>query len=132
MSDTRLKINHSLQHKITSQIKQKGVISFADYMQMALYEPGLGYYSAGLTKLGPSGDFITAPEMGALFAQCHASFFAEVLPHLSNPIIFELGAGTGQFCVYGLQTPRPRTVLAEIRQNIAMPVGRVFRTNLCP
>ena len=104
MSDTRLKINRSLQHKITSQIKQKGVISFAQFMQMALYEPGLGYYSAGLAKLGPSGDFITAPEMGTLFARCHASFFAELLPHMADPIIFELGAGTGQFCVDVLQT----------------------------
>ncbi len=99
MSDTRLIINRSLQHKITSQIKQKGVISFAAFMQMALYEPGLGYYSAGLAKLGPSGDFITAPEMGQLFARCHASVFADVLVHLSDPTILELGAGTGQFCV---------------------------------
>jgi len=99
MSDTRLEINRSLQHKIASQIKQKGAISFAQFMQMALYEPGLGYYSAGLAKLGPQGDFVTAPEMGRLFARCHASCFAEVLPHLSEPVIVELGAGTGQFCV---------------------------------
>ncbi len=103
MSDIRLEINRSLQHKITSQIKQKGSISFAEFMQMALYEPGLGYYSAGLTKLGSSGDFVTAPEMGQLFARCHANCFAEVLPHLSEPIIVELGAGTGQFCVDVLQ-----------------------------
>jgi SAM-dependent MidA family methyltransferase len=99
MSDKRLEINRSLQHNITAQIKQKGAISFAQFMQMALYEPGLGYYSAGLAKLGCSGDFVTAPEMGALFARCHARCFAEVLPHLSHPTILELGAGTGQFCV---------------------------------
>lgn len=104
MSATRLEINRSLQHKITSQIKQKGMISFAEFMQMALYEPGLGYYSAGLAKLGSSGDFVTAPEMGPLFARCHATCFAEVLPHLSQPILFELGAGTGQFCIDVLQT----------------------------
>ncbi len=99
MSNIPLNNNRSLQHKITSQIKQKGVISFAQFMQMALYEPGLGYYSAGLAKLGQQGDFITAPEMGYLFARCHATCFTEVLPQLSKPVMLELGAGTGQFCV---------------------------------
>ncbi len=99
MSDTLLEIKRSLQHKITAQIKQKGVISFAEFMQMALYEPGLGYYSAGLNKLGAGGDFVTSPEMGYLFARCHASFFAEVLSQLERPTMFELGAGTGRFCV---------------------------------
>lgn len=113
MSDTQLKINHSLQHKITAQIKQKGVISFAEFMRMALYEPGLGYYSAGMAKLGPSGDFVTAPEMGQLFARCHASVFAEVLPQLSAPIILELGAGTGQFCVDVLHTLNQLDCLPE-------------------
>ena len=40
-----------------------GWISFADYMERALYTPGLGYYSAGATKFGPAGDFVTAPEI---------------------------------------------------------------------
>ncbi len=99
MSDTLLDISRSLQHKIALQIKQKGAISFAEFMQLALYEPGLGYYSAGLTKLGSSGDFITSSELGSLFARCHATCFAEVLPLLSQPILLELGAGTGRFCV---------------------------------
>lgn len=99
MSDTLLEISRSLQHKIALQIKQKGAISFAEFMRMALYEPGLGYYSAGLTKLGTAGDFITAPEMGYLFARCHASCFAEVFHELTEPMIVELGAGTGKFCV---------------------------------
>ncbi len=98
MSETLLQINQALHHKITSEIKQKGAISFAQFMAMALYEPGLGYYSAGLNKLGKDGDFITAPELGTLFARCHASVFAEVLTGLSSPLLMELGAGTGQFC----------------------------------
>lgn len=93
-----------MQHKITAQIKQKDAISFAEFMHMALYEPGLGYYSAGMTKLGADGDFVTAPEMGSLFARSHAVCFAEVLPQLKNPVVLELGAGTGQFCVDVLQT----------------------------
>jgi SAM-dependent MidA family methyltransferase len=98
MSDKLLQINQALQHKITSEIKQKGAISFAQFMAMALYEPGLGYYSAGLNKLGKEGDFITAPELGSLFARCHATVFADVLRGLSLPVIMEMGAGTGQFC----------------------------------
>ena len=40
-----------------------GVIGFDAWMRLALYAPGLGYYSAGATKLGASGDFVTAPEV---------------------------------------------------------------------
>jgi len=59
MSDILLQINQALQHKITTKIKQNGRISFAQFMEMALYEPGLGYYSAGLNKIGKEGDFVT-------------------------------------------------------------------------
>lgn len=99
MSETLLQINQALQHKITSEIKLNGVISFAKFMNMALYEPGLGYYSAGLNKIGVSGDFVTASELGSLFAKCHAVVFADVLKQLASPSIIELGAGTGQFCI---------------------------------
>ncbi len=104
MSETLLQIKQSLQHKITSEIKQNGAISFAKFMNMALYEPGLGYYSAGLNKIGSAGDFITASELGSLFAQCHAVVFADVLKQLKAPQIVELGAGTGQFCCDLLMT----------------------------
>ena len=49
-----------------------GAIPFSRYMELALYAPGLGYYSAGATKFGAAGDFITAPELGGLFAACVA------------------------------------------------------------
>lgn len=98
MSEKLLQINQALQHKIHAEIKQKGQISFAEFMKMALYEPGLGYYSAGLHKIGSAGDFVTASELGSLFAKCHAKVFADVLQSLDSPIISELGAGTGQFC----------------------------------
>ena len=55
-----------------------GLLSFAHYMEMALYEPGLGYYSAGLHKLGAGGDFVTAPELGSVFAQCLARQIGEI------------------------------------------------------
>lgn len=76
-------------------------LSFADFMQAVLYAPGLGYYSAGSTKFGPAGDFITAPEISALFSYCLAQQCAEVFQKLGStqeqsPVILELGAGSGK------------------------------------
>jgi SAM-dependent MidA family methyltransferase len=56
-----------------------GWLSFADFMELALYAPGLGYYSAGAVKLGASGDFVTAPEVSDLFSRCVARQCADVL-----------------------------------------------------
>jgi SAM-dependent MidA family methyltransferase len=72
------------------------MIPFSRFMEMALYEPGLGYYSAGLHKLGESGDFITAPELGPLFAGCLARQIADLAPELGDYDILEIGAGTGK------------------------------------
>jgi SAM-dependent MidA family methyltransferase len=74
---------------------QRGWISFARYMELALYDPGLGYYSAGAVKLGQAGDFITAPEISPLFSRCLASQCVEVFSHIDEPDILELGAGSG-------------------------------------
>jgi SAM-dependent MidA family methyltransferase len=72
-----------------------GWIDFARYMRLALYAPGLGYYSGGTKKFGQHGDFVTAPEISALFAQCLARQVAQVLSLTSGDIL-ELGAGTGR------------------------------------
>src|SRR6476646_10675720 len=56
-----------------------GWIGFARYMALALYAPGLGYYSAGARKFGVEGDFITAPEVAPVFSRCLAVQAAEVL-----------------------------------------------------
>src|SRR5262245_28050881 len=56
-----------------------GWLSFEAFMELALYAPGLGYYSAGGTKIGPGGDFTTAPEVSDLFSLCVAHQCAEVL-----------------------------------------------------
>jgi SAM-dependent MidA family methyltransferase len=72
-----------------------GSIPFRDFMHMALYEPGLGYYVAGLRKIGKEGDFITAPEVSPLFSQCLANQCAQVLTELGGGDILELGAGSG-------------------------------------
>jgi SAM-dependent MidA family methyltransferase len=64
-------------------------------MELALYEPGLGYYSAGAHKLGAGGDFTTAPEISALFSQCMANQCVQVLKSLGGGNVLELGAGSG-------------------------------------
>ncbi|MCU0896199.1 MAG: SAM-dependent methyltransferase [Burkholderiales bacterium] len=71
-----------------------GWMSFARYMELALYEPGLGYYSAGARKLGRDGDFTTAPELTPLFGQAIAHAAAEVLG-AGYDAILEVGAGSG-------------------------------------
>lgn len=71
-----------------------GWISFARYMELALYTPGLGYYSGGAHKFGAAGDFITAPELTPLFAQTLAAQAAQVMA-LSAPQIIETGGGSG-------------------------------------
>src|SRR6186713_2326003 len=71
-----------------------GVIGFDTYMRLALYAPGLGYYSAGATKFGDAGDFVTAPEISSLFSRCLARQVAEVL-EVTGGDVLELGAGLG-------------------------------------
>ncbi|MGH8256428.1 MAG: SAM-dependent methyltransferase, partial [Steroidobacteraceae bacterium] len=75
-----------------------GWLAFDDYLRLVLYAPGLGYYSAGSAKLGRGGDFITAPELSALFGRALARQCAEVLRRLGGGggnCVLELGAGTG-------------------------------------
>jgi SAM-dependent MidA family methyltransferase len=72
-----------------------GWIPFDEYMRIALYEPALGYYSAGARKFGEGGDFTTAPEISPLFGQLLAVQCAQVLEALGGGDILEPGAGTG-------------------------------------
>lgn len=76
-----------------------GCLRFDVFMDAALYEPGLGYYSNGLTPFGAGGDFITAPESGSLFARSLARSLASVLRQLSAGRVLELGAGSGALAV---------------------------------
>ncbi|MBX9346971.1 SAM-dependent methyltransferase [Chromobacterium vaccinii] len=75
-----------------------GWIPFSHYMELALYAPGMGYYAAGSSKLGESGDFITAPELTPLFGQSLARQLAELLPQTAGAI-YEFGAGTGKLAI---------------------------------
>lgn len=74
---------------------QGGWVSFSRYMELALYAPGLGYYTAGAHKFGEAGDFITAPELSPLFGRTMARQVAEIMAG-SSSCILELGAGSGK------------------------------------
>ena len=76
-----------------------GVLPFDEYMEAALYAPGLGYYAAGSRKFGPGGDFVTAPELGPLFGQCLAREVGPVLASLKQARVLEFGAGSGALAV---------------------------------
>jgi SAM-dependent MidA family methyltransferase len=73
-----------------------GWIPFARYMDLVLYAPGLGYYTAGTTKLGEAGDFVTAPEMTPLFATALARQVEAILAVAPGREVVELGAGSGR------------------------------------
>ncbi len=72
-----------------------GFIGFDRYWELALYAPQLGYYTAGLAGPGARGDFMTAPELSALFSRCVARQVAEILEHLGPADVLEAGAGNG-------------------------------------
>ncbi len=84
-----------LRARIEDEIARAGGwISFAHFMQLALYAPGLGYYMAGARKLGREGDFVTAPEISRLFGQTLARQVAQVLSEGFEDVL-EIGAGSG-------------------------------------
>jgi SAM-dependent MidA family methyltransferase len=84
-------VRRELQARISAS---GGWLPFDEYLRVALYAPGLGYYSAGSIKLGREGDFVTAPELSPLFGRALARQCAEVLQAVGGSIL-ELGAGSG-------------------------------------
>lgn len=90
-----------------------GWMPFSRYMELALYAPGLGYYSGGARKFGPGGDFITAPELTPLFGQALASQVEQVM-QLSAMQVIEVGAGTGLLAA---------DLLLELERRGALPLS---------
>ena len=88
-----------LRELIAGEIAAHGPMPFQRYMELALYAPGLGYYAAGTQKFGAAGDFITAPELGNVFAETLAEALATTLRQFDAPVLMELGAGSGALAV---------------------------------
>jgi SAM-dependent MidA family methyltransferase len=84
------------EHLTAEIVAAGGWLSFERFMDLALYAPGLGYYSGGAEKLGEGGDFTTAPEVSSLFGACVAVQCAEVLSKLGEGSVLEIGAGSGR------------------------------------
>jgi SAM-dependent MidA family methyltransferase len=111
-SNDALQHSQQLQHKIRDVIKSNnGAISFRHYMEMALYQQGLGYYVAGARKIGKAGDFITAPEISPLFSQCLANQCQQILWQTKGDIL-ELGAGSGVMAAH---------ILLELDKQSSLP-----------
>ncbi|HEY8587316.1 MAG TPA: SAM-dependent methyltransferase [Rhodanobacter sp.] len=97
---------------LRERIASHGPMPFSQYMERCLYAPGLGYYSAGRTKFGAAGDFVTAPELGELFAGCVVSAVQPVLAMLGDDADFlELGGGSGAFAEVALKAMAAAEVL---------------------
>ncbi|HSW93639.1 MAG TPA: SAM-dependent methyltransferase [Gammaproteobacteria bacterium] len=112
-SSFALKHSEKLKAHIRQDIEAAGgLIDFARFMELALYAPGLGYYTSGTHKLGRAGDFVTAPELSPLFAACMAKQFQEIFKIIDQKNILEFGAGSGIFA---------RDVLFELEKLNGLP-----------
>ena len=112
-SQQALELSAALSSVIRTEIKAAGgSIPFSRYMDLCLYTPGLGYYSAGQRKFGSGGDFVTAPEISPLFGRCLANACSEVLESIQGGDILEFGAGSGQLAI---------DVLGELERQACLP-----------
>jgi SAM-dependent MidA family methyltransferase len=103
----------TLEQIIIQEIRRNGPISFRDFMEMALYYPGLGYYTSNAEKIGTQGDFFTSSTYTPLFGKLLARQLEEMHEKLAGPqfTIVEYGAGTGILC---------KDILAELKNNPAL------------
>jgi SAM-dependent MidA family methyltransferase len=101
LTDTEKAHSARLSAEIAVEVaSHEGFLPFSRYMEMALYQPGSGYYSAGAHKLGSGGDFTTAPEISPFFGMAMTNAILPVLEALRSQgkptRILEFGAGTGK------------------------------------
>src|SRR5215468_1552133 len=103
--------NADLLRIIRAQIEKHGPVSFAWFMQQALYHPAHGYYTSGRCAIGRKGDYFTNVSVGPLFGQLLASQFAEIwgrLGKVNDFVIVEQGAHDGQFALDVLEFVQTR------------------------
>lgn len=140
----------SLRAQIESEIRQGGPMPFSRYMEMCLYDPAYGYYSANAEQFGKAGDFYTASDVHAVFGRLVARQFEEMWRALDRPAkieILELGPGRGLFArdvldwtrkkfpdffgagTYTLQESSPalRAKLRKLCVNILIRAEQLFR-----
>ena len=108
-----LAYSEALKRRISEAIEAAGGwIGFDCFMDLALYAPGMGYYSGGARKFGADGDFVTAPEISSAFSQTLGAQAVQVMA-LSAPRIIEVGAGSGRLAADLLLELEARGTLPE-------------------
>jgi SAM-dependent MidA family methyltransferase len=124
---------------IRARIRERGGwLPFERFMDLALYAPGLGYYSAGAHKLGEGGDFTTAPEISRLFGGCVAEQCAAVLDALGGGSILEIGAGSGALAadilsrLEELDRPPARYFILEVSADLRERQSRTIEARTGP
>jgi SAM-dependent MidA family methyltransferase len=111
---------------IRDRIRARGPVSFAWFMQQALYHPEHGYYSSGRCRIGRGGDYFTSVSVGPLFGQMLAAQFAEIWETLDRPndfVLVEQGAHHGEFATDVLKAARVQSpdFFATLRYRIIEP-----------
>ena len=119
-----LVLSRALSQRIAEDIAQPGGwIGFDAFMHRVLYEPGLGYYAGPMRKFGAQGDFVTAPELSPLFAQCLAVQVSQWFGQ-TEPVVVEFGAGSGRLAagmldaLHGLGTPVRSYLIVEVSASL--------------
>ncbi len=119
-----LVLSRALSQRIAQDIAQQGGwIGFDAFMHRVLYEPGLGYYTGPMRKFGAQGDFVTAPELSPLFAQCLAVQVSQWFDQ-TEPVVVEFGAGSGRLAagllkaLHELGTPARSYLIIEVSASL--------------
>jgi SAM-dependent MidA family methyltransferase len=106
-----------LEQKIKERIQREGPIPFDIFMEMALYEPGLGYYASSQTEIGKAGDFYTSQHVHPAFGAMVARQLEEMWEIMGRPPDFaaiEPGAGAGLMCMDILQYLKGREIFGSL------------------
>ena len=80
---------------VAATILHRGPITFREFMELALYHPEVGYYTAGKERIGKSGDYFTSSSLGSIFGRVLARQLGEMLEILDGGVLVEMGAGKG-------------------------------------
>jgi SAM-dependent MidA family methyltransferase len=111
---------------IREHIRANGPVSFAWFMEQALYHPRFGYYASGRCQIGRRGDYFTNVSVGSLFGRLLAAQFVEIWTTLGKPdhfTIVEQGVHHGEFAADVLESIREKSpeLFSALRYRIVEP-----------